>query len=294
MSATSGNYSAATIANGSIYVGSKDTKLYGYRLNAALDTDGDGVTDVTDNCPGASNASQANADSGPNPPAGNNGVIDNGPGVPGNDATIANGDTFGDSCDGDDDNDGLPDSEDTEPLGATGICAPFAGSSDGHANPSGGDFTNDDNGDGNPATPMGTDAADNGPSWDTDNDGVPDGYECLRGTNPRSAASKPAAIADDANDDDADGLPNGYELRWGTDPKSIDTDRDGKGDCVEAADIDGNGVANFPGDTIAIAKAANGIIGKTQDFDFNHDGVVNFPGDAVNHAKRTNAVIPCP
>jgi prepilin-type processing-associated H-X9-DG protein len=93
--------------------------------------------------------------------------------------------------DADRDNDSLPDAEDTEPLGATGICAAFSGSSDGNANPAGGDVTNDDNGDGNPAPPMGSDAADRGPSWDTDGDGVRDGVECVLGTNPRSSAYDP-------------------------------------------------------------------------------------------------------
>ena len=97
-----------------------------------------------------------------------------------------------------------------------------------------------------------------------------------------------------ATDADADGLPAAIEnCKWGTSDTNTDTNGDGVGDCRAAADIDGNGVANFPGDTIAIAKAANGLIGKTQDFDFDGNGIVNFPGDAVNHAKRTNAVIPC-
>ena len=248
------------------------------------DTDGDGVPDVADNCPSVANADQTNFDA-----AG----IDNGPGVATDDTTVANDDALGDACDPDDDNDGLPDSEDVEPLGATGICAAFNGATDGHPSPARGDNTNDDNGDGDPASPMATDAADSGPSWDTDNDGVPDGYECERGSNPRDRISTPPALGDDGDDNDGDGLTNGMERRWGTDPNVVDTDADGMGDCREAADVDGNGVANFPGDTIAIAKAASGIIGKTQDFDLDKNGVVNFPGDALASAKRTAGVIAC-
>ena len=96
------------------------------------------------------------------------------------------------------------------------------------------------------------------------------------------------------SDSDGDGLLNGWERRgWGTDPAKVDSDGDGKGDCKEAFDVTGDGVLNFPGDTITIAKAANNIIAKSIDFDVNKDGAVNFPGDAIASATRANGIIPC-
>jgi hypothetical protein len=77
------------------------------------------------------------------------------------------------------------------------------------------------------------------PSWDTDNDGVLDGYERAHASNPRDVASKSSTLADDGADDDGDGLLNGWERRgWGTDPHVVDTDGDGAGDCQEAVDVD--------------------------------------------------------
>jgi len=257
------------------------------RMNAVTSTsgcpdgDGDHVLDYADNCPALANANQQNSDAS---------APDNGPGLAAPDTTAPNGDALGDACDPDDDNDGLPDVAEAVLAG----CGAFDGLTTTHPNPAGGDVTNDDNGNGNQAPPAGTDAADNGPSWDTDNDGVIDGYECAHGSNPRDAMSKPPALPDDGADDDGDGLLNGWERRgWGTDPHNADTDGDGKGDCVEAVDVDGNGTANFSGDTVNTAKASFGVIGKTQDFDLDRNGIVNFSGDAVNSAKRTLGVVPC-
>ena len=303
---STGDFSGYAYGENIGWISFSDTTPYAYKVKTA--DDGDGIAGATDNCPFDSNASQENTDSGPAPPAGDTGIIDNGPGVTGVDGTVPNGDKTGDVCDADRDNDGLPDTQDTEPLGASGICAGFNGSSDAHPSPALGDITNDDDGDANAAAPMGNDAGDNGPSSDTDNDGVLDGVECILGKNPRDRLSFPTQTQcanfaqptpgvgpnTPTTDADADGLPAYVEYcKWGTSDASADTDGDTKGDCREALDVDGNGVANFPGDTIAIAKAASALIGKTQDFDFDDNGVVNFPGDAVNHAKRTQAVITC-
>ena len=262
------------------------------------DGDADCVSDAVDNCSAVSNPSQQNTTK----------FIDNGPGLAGDDGSVPLSHTAGDACSADADADGLPNAQDSEPLGVTGSCVAFSGSSDAHPNPASGDVTNDDNGNGNAAALMGNDAADNGPSSDTDNDGVLDGVECILGKNPRSRASVPTQTQcanfaqptpgvgpnTTTTDADADGIPAYIEYcKWGTSDTSTDSDGDAKGDCKEASDVDGNGVANFPGDTIAIAKAANALIGKTQDFDFDDNGVINFPGDAINHAKRTSGVIPC-
>jgi Tol biopolymer transport system component len=248
------------------------------------DDDNDGALDGADNCPLVSNPGQQNTDA----------AIDNGPGVPGDDTTIPNAvtDSEGDACetDGDVDNDGLPDAQDTNPLGATGLCAAFAGASDGHSNPAGGDVTNDDDHDGNPAPVMGTDASDNGPSWDTDGDGALDGVECTLGHNPRDRTDRPTtAECGGTGDTDGDGLLDAWETcKWGTDPTKVDTDGDTVGDCVEAADVDGNTLVNFVGDTIYYARAAllpPASFGKTMDFDIDKNGLVNFVGDVIFEAR---------
>jgi hypothetical protein len=169
------------------------------------DADGDGVGDACDNCASVPNPGQENTDS----------VIGNGKGIAGDDATVPNGDSFGDVCDGDMDNDGIPNASDPHP---------------------GGDITYDTNGDGNPCVPLGTDAADHGPSWDWNCNGKRDGVEaiCPLAVNPKG-------------DDDGDGLLNTWETcKWGTDPNVIDSDGDGRGDCKEAADVDGNGGSTSP------------------------------------------------
>jgi hypothetical protein len=259
------------------------------------DADSDGVDDAADNCPLDYNPGQQNTDSGPQPPSGNIGTIDNGPDIIPDDVTVPNGDPLGDACDPDLDNDGLPNT-DEDPLAN---CGAFNGLSAAHPNPGGGDITNDDNSDGNPAPPMGTDAADNGPSWDTDNDGVLDGYECANGSNPRDASSKPAVLPDDNADSDGDGLLNGWERRgWGTDPNSVDSDGDGLGDCGEAMDLDGDHRVNSTGDLIAMQRAIFGgvIFGvpprKTTDFDVSKNGLVNTT-DYLPMLQRVFGLRPC-
>jgi hypothetical protein len=248
------------------------------------DTDADGPLDGSDNCPLLPNPGQENADA----------AIDSGPGVPGDDTTVPNAvaDSQGDACetDGDIDNDTLPDSEDTNPLGGSGICTTFAGSSDGHPSPAGGDVTNDDNHNGDPALAMGHDASDNGPSWDSDNDGALDGVECTLGTNPRSRADRPStADCGGSGDTDGDGLLDAWEAcGWGTSPTAVDTDGDGKGDCKEAADVDGNGLVNFVGDTMYYAQAIllpPAAFGNTMDFDIDKNGTLNFVGDVMKEAQ---------
>jgi len=230
------------------------------------DIDGDGVGDACDNCMSVPNPGQENTDA----------AIDNGPGIPGDDKTVPNAvtDNVGDACetDSDIDHDGLPNSQDTNPLGATGICAAFAGKSDGHPHPAGGDVTNDDDHDGNPAPPMGTDSADNGPSWDTDNDGVRDGVECALGHNPRSRADRPTtAQCGGTGDTDGDGLLNPWETcGWGTDPTKVDSDRDGIGDCKEAADVDGNSSVTIS-DAIFVARGALVLSPPTKSGDMDMD-----------------------
>ena len=66
------------------------------------DGDCDGVLDAVDNCPAVYNPDQTNSDGGRRP---------NGSRIPGDWASNPSQDEVGDACDPDDDNDGLPDSE---------------------------------------------------------------------------------------------------------------------------------------------------------------------------------------
>jgi hypothetical protein len=223
------------------------------------DQDNDLLPDALDNCPAVANPEQRNEDT----------RLSNGPGIPGDDSTNPGGDGLGDACDDDDDSDGLPDVEDTEPLGGTGICAAFAGSSSGHASPSGGDLGYSD---GNP------------PSWDTDGDAVPDGRECIVGTNPRIGvdahrAMCAATIA--TADADADGLQDVWELcGWGTSAVNTNSDGDSRNDCTEVIDVNGNG-ALTNGDAAFVQQHFFAIIvGDRASMDTNRNGAVT-NGDAT-------------
>jgi len=232
------------------------------------DADNDGIcagagylppnTGDNDNCPLVSNPGQENADN----------QIGNGTGIAGDDGTVPNsaGDNVGDACDSPDaDNDGLPNASDTDP---------------------GGDITYDDNADGNPCAPLGTDAADDGPSWDSDCNGKRDGWV--------------GACGSTSADADTDGLKDAWEnCKWGTNPAVLDSDGDTLGDCKEAADVDGNGFVGFVGDTIYYAKAAllacpgPTCFGQDGDFDIDGNNVINFTGDVIQEAKFAFGLVPC-
>ena len=165
-------------------------------------------------------------------------------------------------------------------------------------------MTNDDDHDGDPAPLMGSDASDNGPSWDTDNDGVLDGVECALGHNPRNAADRPSeAECGGTGDTDGDGLLNAWETcKWGTDPTKVDSDGDGIGDCIEAASTDGNGTVDFGGDGLNSARATllpagtgPGQFGKTMDFDLNGNSVVagDFGADTITVVKMAFKISVC-
>ena len=80
---------------------------------------------------------------------------------------------------------------------------------------------------------------------DTDNDGLPDGWEVAYGLNPLSAS-------DSSADPDGDGLTNTQEYAAGTNPNSADTDGDGTPDGQDpfpndpndgsSSDSDGDGI----------------------------------------------------
>jgi len=70
-----------------------------------LDSDGDSLGNVCDNCPNITNTDQLNTPLGP---------IDNGPDIAGDDTTNPYEDAVGDACDDDADNDGLPDTQESD------------------------------------------------------------------------------------------------------------------------------------------------------------------------------------
>ena len=106
---------------------------------------------------------------------------------------------------------------------------------------------------------------------DTDQDGIPDGWEVRFGTSPRSA---------DANaDPDHDGLPNIQEYRAGSNPTSTDGDSDGISDTDELsifgtnpllADTDGDGMA----DSWEVTYGLNPLINDASN-DLDLDGLTN-------------------
>jgi hypothetical protein len=171
------------------------------------------------------------------------------------------------SCSLDGDNDGIPNVTDSDP---------------------GGDVTYDDNGNGDPCVPLGTDAADDGPSWDANCNGVLDGQEaiCPLAVNPEG-------------DDDGDGLLNTWEVcKWGTDPKIVDSDGDTLGDCTEAVDTDGNGTVDFGGDALNSARAtllSAAQFGKDGDFDLNGNNVLggDFGADTLTVARMAFGIWVC-
>jgi hypothetical protein len=88
------------------------------------------------------------------------------------------------------------------------------------------------------------------PDKDTDGDRAIDGYECLKGTNPNSAASRPVCAG--GPDSDGDGIKDCVEeLGYGTSPYSIDSDGDSGGlnngcrDDKQIVDVNGDGQANI-------------------------------------------------
>jgi hypothetical protein len=224
-------------------------------------SDADAVDNIDDNCPFDMNPAQTNTDSGPPPPAGNVGAIGNGVFLPGDDVTVPGGDVYGDACDLDSDNDGLPDTIDPEP----GLPR---------------DLTVDDDGDGNAAVGCfgGTDPDDDGVSWDMDCDGKLDGA--------------PADCGSVTLDADGDGLRDAWETcRWGTSNSSVDSDGDGIGDCTEAFDVNGNSLVNSA-DATFVVQAVFNVNPRDWAFDMNGNGNITI-ADAVFIWQAVFNVITC-
>jgi streptogramin lyase len=132
---------------------------------------------------------------------------------------------------------------------------------------------------------------------DTDGDYALDGAECLIGTDPVNAASRPSILASD--DPDRDGLTSSVELVIGSSPSQPDSDGDGFNDGIEVRyyassplerDTDGDGcpdaqeIASINGDrhvtAIDIGQVAKSYglptrPGYIWDFDVNRDGKIS-------------------
>jgi hypothetical protein len=172
-----------------------------------------------------------------------------------NDNTVPTADGVGDACDLDDDNDGLADADEPAGCNGSGALNPLAG--------------------------------------DTDGDRSRDFAECLLGSNPGDALSKPNT--NPPADADNDAIPDAVEATIGSNPNAIDTDGDGMNDNVEfrgyssnltAANSDGDGctddveIPSINLDTVVNVldlSLAAGSFGSTvrPNHDVNKDGVVN-------------------
>jgi len=222
------------------------------------DADCDGILDTADNCPAVYNPDQTNTDARP---------IDNGPVVTGDDVTVPNGDTLGDVCDADDDNDWLSDVDE-----AAHGTDPLVADSDGDRVVDGAEVI------------LGSDPLNPGSkppcvrSTDMDRDCLPNDLESIFGADPTK------------KDTDGDGISDGTEVKgWGTSPAQKNTDGDRCDDDKEIVEINGDGVVNTLDEARVAQRAFNVQDDDPNDgnlvpdwdmqvspaFDVNKDGVMN-------------------
>jgi hypothetical protein len=174
------------------------------------------------------------------------------------DLTAANSDLVNDVCDGDDDNDGLTDDEET--------AGPPCPSANGPTNPL---------------------------RADTDGDLALDGAECSLGFDPASIASKPAVAQCDAiGDSDGDKVSDRIEFcYYNTDPHSTNTDGDGCSDGREIGSVNANKAVDIIDlYTIASAGGASTSPKYVVDFDLTKNGSI----DVVDLALAASVYGSCP
>jgi hypothetical protein len=150
-------------------------------VDGGADSDGDGVLNVSDNCPSEHNPGQENNDRN---------FIDLPGSIPYDDATLAMSDGFGDACDADDDNDGLADTAESPgpPCAAASAGTnPLVADSDGDRAIDGAECARNTN----PASAASFPSpAQCGGNADTDGDGIIDFREiCYYGTSINNANS---------------------------------------------------------------------------------------------------------
>lgn len=218
------------------------------------DMDGDGIPNVSDNCPTVYNPGQeltaCNGDVDDDLILNN---IDNCPNIYNPDQADMDHDGIGDACDLDNDNDGVPDSLDNCPL---------------VANPDQQDTDADGVGD----------ACDP----DIDGDGLANGVDnCPLVANPDQLDTDGDGIGDVCDPDmDGDGILNASDnCPLVSNPDQKDTDADGIGDACDP-DLDGDGIANGVDNCPLIANTDQSDIdldgiGDACDSDIDGDGLAN-------------------
>ena len=203
--------------------------------SASSDSDGDGVADNLDNCPFTSNPTQLNTDGDSAGDAcdlddDNDGVADADDAFPLNAAETINtdGDGIGNNADTDDDGDGVADASDNCPLVANADQANSNASPAGNAcDPS--------------TTYIGSGLVWDASNWDqnlwtfelldSDNDGVFDNEDAFPQNPAEWLDTDGDGIGNNADlDDDNDGLTDLQEIARGTDPLLADMDADGVSD----------------------------------------------------------------
>jgi len=204
----------------------------------ASDVDGDGVPDAVDNCPLVPNADQLNSDGQRRP---------NGSAIPGEWASNPAQDKLGDACDADNDNDGLPDSQEFDDECPYRLVADSDGDTvlDGYEVSVAEDPCNPT------SKPVCTDP--------TDRDG--DGFkDCVE-----HSGYNTCAFAGDT-------FP-GYK----TCATSPDSDVDSCADWIEIVDVNGDRVANIL-DVQWVAKRVFDVVGPSDSdviFDLDKNGAIN-------------------
>jgi len=199
----------------------------------SVDSDGDGVPDANDNCPAVYNPGQQNTDSA---------CIPNGANIAYDCRANPHKDALGDACDSDDDNDWMLDTGTNPYLGIPGENVGCGSGPTNALNP------------------------------DTDGDRVLDGGECLLGSNPKNAGSKPNPRP--PGDGDADGLPPSVEYLFGSSSSNSDSDGDGPG-INDGLEVKGWATSPISVDTDGDSGGNDGCKDDKQIVDVNGDGYAN-------------------